>query len=315
MRHSTVLFVLLAACSSSSQRAGFSDTAPPDTTTSSSSGGAFTPTDSDASAPTDDDCSEASKLVYVLSSSYDLLSLTPSTGTFALIGHLDCADTMTPNSMAVDRSGTAWVNYASGNLFKVSTKDASCEKTTYKKQGGFTRFGMAFASDAAGSDAETLFINGIGDSFVSSKGHGLFKVDQQTLKLEEIGDFSDSLKEQPAELTGRGDGKLFGFFTTKPHATLAEIDKATGATSNVKSLTGVSTGEAWAFSYWGGDFWFYTAALGAKASTVTRLATSGDGKISKVTTNADDIAKANTDGKFLIVGAGVSTCAPLEPPK
>ena len=34
----------------------------------------------------------------------------------------------TPNSMAVDRSGTAWVNYSDGRLFKVSTKDAKCTK-------------------------------------------------------------------------------------------------------------------------------------------------------------------------------------------
>jgi len=314
VRISALLVVLVAGCSSSSQRSPFADTAPPAASTSSSSSGGFAPTEASDASTTDDGCAEASKLVYVLSSSFDLLSFTPNTGTFALIGRVDCMDT-TPNSMAVDRSGTAWVNYASGNLFKVSTKDATCEKTTYKKQGGFARFGMAFASDAAGSESETLFINGIGDSIISAKGYGLFKVDQQTLKATELGDFSGTLKGQPAELTGRGDGKLFGFFTTKPNATLAEIDKTTGATSNVQDLDGVSTGEAWAVSSWGGDFWFYTAALGAKSSTVTRLAASGDGALTKLKTNAADIAKSNSDGTFKIVGAGVSTCAPLEPPK
>lgn len=315
-----VLFTALglAACSSASNRSPFTEDKPAATSSSSSSsssssGGAFEAQEGDNDSTGAEDCSEASKLVYVLSDSFDLLSFTPNTGTFAPIGHVDCADT-TPNSMAVDRSGTAWVNYASGKLFKVSTKDASCEATTYKaKQGGFSRFGMAFASDAAGGEAETLFVNGIGDQLLGTKGYGLWKIDRTTLALEEIGDFGDTLDGKSAELTGRGDGKLFGFFTTQPNATLAEIDKTTGAASNVQELKGVATGAAWAFSYWGGDFWFYTAALGASASTVTRLATSGDGSLKTVKTNAADIAK--TTGKFNIVGAGVSTCAPLSPPK
>lgn len=266
---------------------------------------------------TDEGCDEASKVPYVISSSFDLISFTPNTGTFAPIGHIDCEDTTagsTPNSMAVDRSGTAWVNFSSGSVFKVSIKDATCEKTAYKKQGGFIRFGMGFASDTAGAEAETLFISGTGETLLSVKGFGLFSLDRQTLKLTDLGDYTGKLKEKPAELTGRGDGKLFGFFTTEP-ATLAEIDKTTGATSNEKVLTGVTTGEAYAFSFWGGDFWFYTAALGAKSSTVTRFAASGDGAITKVKTNAEEIAKASADGTFKIVGAGVSTCAPLEPPK
>lgn len=315
MRSSLLLLVLVAACSSTERRSPFTDRAAtepgPPTSTTSSSGG-FESTE-DAAPEGEEDCPAASKLVYVLSNTFDLLSFTPNTGTFVPIGHVDCGES-TPNSMAVDRSGTAWVNYANGKLFKVSTKDASCQPTTYEpNQGGFGRFGMAFASNAAGGDAETLFVNGIEDGLISSKGRGLAKIDLGTLELSVMGDFSGALRGKSAELTGRGDGKLFGFFTTEPNATLAEIDKTSGVTSNVQELAGVSTGSAWAFSYWGGDFWFYTAGLGATTSTVTRLATSGDGKLTKVKTNAAEIAKAS--GKFNIVGAGVSTCAPLSPPK
>lgn len=316
VRPSLFLMVLALGCSSASNRSPFVESAPPAATSSSSSSsssGGFEASDGDSSEGGGEDCSEASKLVYVLSNTFDLLSFTPNTGTFVPIGHVDCGET-TPNSMAVDRSGTAWVNYANGQVFKVSTADAKCEPTTYKaNQGGFNRFGMAFASDAAGGEAETLFVNGIGEGLLGAKGYGLAKIDLTTLKLSKIGEFSDALEGKNAELTGRGDGKLFGFFTTQPNATLAEIDKTTGATSSVQELEGVSTGSAWAFSYWGGDFWFYTAALGATTSTVTRLAVSGDGGLSTVKTNAADIAKAT--GKFNIVGAGVSTCAPLSPPK
>lgn len=310
----SLVFVAAAACSSSERRSPFTESSPtvPKPSSSSSSTGGFEPSDSDTPADTGDDCPPEAKLVYVLSNTFDLLSFAPNTGTFTRIGHVDCGDS-TPNSMAVDRSGTAWVNYANGKVFKVSTKDASCAPTSYApNQNGFGRFGMAFASDANGGDSETLFVNGIDDGLLGTKGRGLAKIDVTTLKLSFIGDFGGSLKGKSAELTGRGDGKLFGFFTTEPNATLAEIDKTTGATSNEQELEGVSTGSAWAFSYWGGDFWFYTAGLGATTSTVTRLAASGDGRLTKVKTNLAAVAE---NGQLEIVGAGVSTCAPLSPPK
>lgn len=317
MRSRLVLLVVLAGCSSSERRSPFTESSPttpaPSSSSSSSSTGGFDSTDDATPAETGDDCPPEAKLVYVLSSTFDLLSFAPNTGTFTPIGHLDCGES-TPNSMAVDRSGTAWVNYANGNVFKVSTKDASCTPTGYEpNQNGFGRFGMAFASDADGADTETLFVNGIDDGLLGTKGRGLAKIDLTTLKLSFVHDFGGALRGKSAELTGRGDGKLFGFFTTEPNATLAEIDKKTGATSNVQELEGVSTGSAWAFSYWGGDFWFYTAGLGVSTSTVTRLAASGDGSLTKVKTNAAAIAKDG--GQLNIVGAGVSTCAPLEPPK
>ena len=249
-------------------------------------------------------CSEAAKLVYVVSDSNELYSFRPDTTTFTRIGTLSCpAGGATPNSMAVDRSGTAWVNFSDGGLFKVSTSDASCQGTTFQKgQSGFERFGMAFATNTATSQDETLFVVGI-DGL--NGGKGLAKIDLGTMKLTTIGDFSGALRGQGAELTGTGDGRLFGFFTTQPNATLAMINKATGATSSNQDLEGVRTGQAWAFSFWGGDFWFYTSP-GAAASTVTRKQASTDDSLS--------IAKQDVGG-FRIVGAGVSTCAPTTPPR
>jgi hypothetical protein len=249
-------------------------------------------------------CSEAAKLVYVVSDSNELYSFRPDTTTFTLIGTLSCpSGGATPNSMAVDRSGTAWVNFSDGGLFKVSTSDASCQATGFEKlQSGFERFGMAFATNSATSQDETLYVVGIEGL---NGGKGLAKIDLDTMKLTTIGDFSGSLRGQAAELTGTGDGRLFGFFTTQPNATLALINKATGATSSNQDLAGVSTGQAWAFSFWGGDFWFYTSP-GAIPSTVTRQQASSDNSIT--------IAKQDVGG-FRIVGAGVSTCAPTAPPR
>jgi hypothetical protein len=248
-------------------------------------------------------CSDAAKLVYVVSDSNDLFSFTPNTTTFTKIGKLDCpSNGATPNSMAVDRAGSAWVNFTDGALFKVSTADASCQATTYTRgQGGIVKFGMAFATNSATSKEETLYVVGLQGG---GSGKGLAKIDLTTMALTTLGDFSGTLTGLGAELTGTGDGRLFGFFTTQPNATLAQIDKATGATSGESKLDGVNTGNAWAFSFWGGDFWFYTSPSTAP-STVTRKQTSTDGSIS--------VARA--DAGFRIVGAGVSTCAPTEPPR
>lgn len=299
---------LLAACSSAAGRpAGFKEESPPspgfgDGGTSGTIGG------NNQAAPGGNQagCSEAAKLVYVVSDDNDLFSFAPDKTAFTKIGTLDCpAGGATPNSMAIDRTGTAWVNYSDGALFKASTADASCQATSYENgQGGITRFGMAFATNTATSQEETLFVVGIE---AMNGGRGLAKIDLTTMKLTSLGDFSGTLRGKGAELTGTGDGRLFGFFTTQPDATLAQINKDDGATTGDANLNGVNTGSAWAFSFWGGDFYFYTAtATGLGGSKVTRKQTSGDGALS---TAKDDV------GGFRIVGAGVSTCAPTTPPR
>jgi hypothetical protein len=266
---------------------------------SSGSSGVFSTPDA---APKDDGCSEASKLVYVVSAENDLYSFKPDKKQFTKIGTLNCnAGGANPNSMAVDRSGTAWVNFSDGGLFKVSTTDASCTSTTFQKgQRSWGRFGMAFSSNSAGSKDETLYVVGIGDV---GAGLGMGTIDLTSLKLNYIGDFTGSLRAKGAELTGTGDGKLFGFFTTMP-ANLAEINKASAATPSPQSLTTVNTGLAWAFSFWGGDFWMYTAD-GFSTSQVTQVKASTDKSVAVV---MEDIG-------FTIVGAGVSTCAPTSIPK
>lgn len=257
-------------------------------------------------------CSDAAKLVYVVDSSNGLHSFDPATLKFASIGKLKCPSpgqdelggTATPNSMAVDRGGTAWVNFGSGKLFKVSTNDASCSGTSYDPglDPSVWRWGMAFSSNSAGSTDETLFAvpnDGQGS------GTGLNSFDTSGLSLTPIGDFSNGLAGNAAELTGTGNGELYAFVTTSP-ATLAKVDKSSGATPSADQvkLNGVETGTAFAFSFWGGDFWFYTSQDGV-SSQVTQYKASGDKSINVVV----------NDTGFAIVGAGVSTCAPTTPPR
>ena len=276
---------------------GFGNDAGGGNGSSGSLGGGKTP-----GAPNDVGCSDASKLVYVVDDANNLYSFAPDKLLFSPVGRMSCPTAETPNSMAIDRAGAAWVNFSGGSLFKVSTSDASCQATGFTPgQGGFKKFGMAFATNSATSQDETLFVVG---TLGSLAGKGLAKIDLRTMKLTTLGDFSGALAGQGAELTGTGDGRLFGFFTTQPFATLAQIDKASGATTANQPLNGVNTGFDWAVSFWGGDFWFYTSP-GGVPSTVTRKQTSTDGSIA---TAKQDV------GGFRIVGAGVSTCAPTAPP-
>jgi hypothetical protein len=310
MRLAYAVFLIAAAflaCSSSSSRSNFGSSGTSGDGSSSGTSGSFggsSGTPSSSSGGNQAGCSDAAKLVYVVSEENDLYSFQPDKLVFTKIGTLDCPSLGgSPNSMAVDRSGTAWVNFDTGELFSVSTSTAKCTATTYKPgQQNFVKFGMAFATDAAGSENETLYVCGI---VGQDQGLGLAKIDLKTMTLSKIGDFSGSLHGLGAELTGTGDGRLFGFFTTNPDATLAKIEEASGATSQNVDLAGVNTGNAWAFSFWGGDFWFYTSN-GTVPSTVTRLRASSDNKIA---TAQQDV------GGFRIVGAGVSTCAPTTPVK
>jgi hypothetical protein len=300
-----VTLLALVACSSSAPSSGFGNQTPgadkgfgdeDGTGDLGSSGGAS----GDESANTAG-CSEEAKQVYVVSEQYDLYKFEPDKLLFTKIGRLACpASGATPNSMAVDRSGTAWVNYSDGRLFKVSTKDAKCTATTFKPgQSGMIKFGMAFASNAAGSQEETLFVSGIQDSTLNDGGKGLAKIDLSSLTLTPVSDYDGGLAKKGAELTGTGDGRLYGFFTTIPDATLARIEKGSASTSESRALEGVFTGTAWAFSFWGGDFWFYTSS--GLPSSVTRL---------HAKTGEVEVVKSDVGG-FRIVGAGVSTCAPL----
>jgi hypothetical protein len=211
--------------------------------------------------------------------------------------------------MAVDRDATAWVNYVAsdglsdtgGWVYRVSTADASCEAApSVTLPSGWFRIGMGFSSDQASGTSETLFVAGTG---VGSPGLG--KIDVLSRTLSPISSFQGDalLAGQSAELTGTGDGRLYGFFTTSP-VRVAQVDKPAAKILSDMPVAGVATPLAWAFSFWGGAFYLYTSD-GLSPSKVTRF---------------DPITKA-VDASYVLTapavidGAGVSTCAPLGPVK
>lgn len=244
-------------------------------------------------------CSQAAMLVYVIDEQGGLHSFDPPSLTFTTIGSLSCPGASTYNSMAIDRNATAWVNDTGGSIFKVSTSNASCQPTAYNAPPGYTQIGMGFSSDSAGGSTETLYVDGIG-------GSGLAKIDLSTMALTPIHNFDGMFSTFDCELTGTGSAQLFGFFTTQP-ANVAQIDKGSAHVISNAPQPGVATGTDWAFSFWGGDFYLYTADTTTNpgdTSNVTRYRPS-DGTTTVMLQQVG----------FRIVGAGVSTCAPTTTPK
>jgi hypothetical protein len=256
--------------------------------------------DANAAADSSSGCSDAAKLVYVIDEQGGLHSFDPSTLTFKDIGTVNCQGANGTNSMAIDRSAVAWVGDNDGNLFKVSTSDASCQATAFAQgQHGFGKFGMGFSTDTTGGTTEKLYIDGIG-------GSGLAWIDLTSMKLNPIGQFDGALNGYDCELTGTGDARLFGFFTNQP-ASVAQIDKTSAHIISNVSQPGVSTGTDWAFSFWGGDFYLYTADTSLDPFDTTN--------VTRYRPSDGSTTVALSQIGFRIVGAGVSTCAPTGPVK
>ena len=251
----------------------------------------------------DDDCSAAAKLVYVLDQSAKLSSFRPDTSQFTDIGTLACESASRPYSMSVDRRGTAWVVYESGQLYKVSTTDAHCEAVARAPgTGGFSTFGMSFvalAGQAGQAAKDQLFIAGMRPLDASFNFQAaLGTIDTGSLATDRVG----MLEGVSPELTGTGDGKLWVFLPTSRPPRLDRLDPKSAATMETHALTSIESGNprAWAVAFWGGDFWVFLQLAAAPSTVVHRI----DGK-----TFTSTVSIANTGRS--IVGAGVSTCAPL----
>jgi hypothetical protein len=241
--------------------------------------------------PTPLDCPDASETrIYLLGSQNELYSFHPPTLAFKQIGTLTCpAMGGTPFSMAVDRNGVAYVVYTNGRLFRVSTATAACAPTPFvPNQMGFNTFGMGFAADENG---DVLYVSQSG-----SPSLGLATIDTMNFSLGFVGAFSPSIPRN--ELTGTGDGRLFAYWPNvdgTSGGSLAQIDRTTAQVTGLNKLPVGSASDAFAFAYWGGYFWIFA---GSSTTTVSRY---------DLVTQA---TVAVTTAPALIVGAGVSTCAP-----
>lgn len=253
------------------------------------------------------------ELVYVIDDAYNLLSFDPAAlsgggDPFTLIGRPTCPagtpfggpGTATPFSMSVDRDGVAWVLYNSGEIFHVSTSDASCSPTGWTVgANGFELFGMGFVSDSPGSNQETLFISGgQSDDLV---GGNLGSISKANFSVTTLGPLPNA--EQSPELTGTGEAKLFAYFPGAQNSFVANLDKTNstrGESWDTTALDGGAT--AWAFAQWGGKFYIFATSGGIFPTNSVYELNPATGQTATVIPNSD----------YRVVGAGVSTCAPTQ---
>ncbi len=245
-----------------------------------------------------DDCSEAAKLVYLFTQTAELYSFDPPSKTLTSLGQLSCATTASPNSMAVARDGNAYVNYADGTIFKVDVKTLKCSATSFTSS--WTQMGMGFSTNGTTNKDETLFV---AKTTILGQTSELASVPLPPAALKPVQKFASAFANLSPELTGTGDGKLYAFFVDSNFGTaakLVEISKTDATAVGTVTLSQITTVGAWAFSFWGGDFYLYYASATGN-SKVGRYRPSDKSFVEYMTTS------------MRIVGAGVSTCAPITP--
>ncbi len=255
-------------------------------------------------------CIEGNELIYVVDSDDDLHTFDPRTAQFQRRGRLACpagaawrdfgGGAASPFSMAVDRTGHAYVLYTSGELFRVDTQTLACVRTDFTPgDGGFELFGMGFVSDSPGRPEETLFIVG---GRADDLGAGvLARVDLSTLRVVPVGPMPAA--EYGAELTGNANAELFAYRPGGQSA-VARLNRAQGGESMRWDLPqNREQPTAWAFAHWGGRYFVFitTRALGGDDTARVLRFDPNDGS---TVTAADDTGRR-------VVGAGVSTCAPV----
>ena len=103
------------------------------------------------------------------------------------------------------------------------------------------------------------------------------------------------------ELTGNSNGELWGFFPDPSAPRVEKINKTNGTAATTFPETSLAgTPQAWAFAFWGGDYWIFLMKDSELATTVYQV----DG------TSGMIVGMTPTNTRT-IVGAGVSTCAPV----
>ncbi len=262
--------------------------------------------------PTNSDCNERAKIVYVVTEQNDLLSFQPDTLTFKLVGKLKCAvgPLDSPFSMSIDRNANAWVLYQSGfsgggKLYQVSTLDASCKNTTFlPSSGGLDLFGMGFSSDLPGSPNETLFVAGGGSGSFQTTKNTLATIAFPSMALTTVGKID---VVGGADLTGNGKGELFGFFPDGTPPSVRQIDKTSAKATTLQSwplpASVFNNTQAWAFAQWGGNFYLFFQSIADPSTNVWKLDPT-TGVATKVLSNIG----------YTVTGAGVSSCAPSAAP-
>lgn len=238
----------------------------------------------------EDDCTEASRLVYVIDRDTSTLhSFQPATGALVAVGVLDCSSWGEPNSMGVTRDGLAFVRYSDNEVYEVDLFTADCGATGYS-DGGFGAFGMGYAATPLSTTLDTLFV---------ANEESLAVLDTGTWSLTTVGPMPSQ-----AELTGNNLGELWAFLPLESPPVVASISASNAAVLGSAALSGLPAAEdidTFAFAWWGGSLWIFLREYGMGNSSGAYQVNPATGAMTLV----------HADLGINIVGAGVSTCAPV----
>ena len=220
-------------------------------------------------------CTTSGRWIFVLGARGTLARFDPTTLTFTNIGQPNCNDGTGPFSMAVDENAIAWAIYGSGSLYRIDTRDASCEPTSFVPTQA--PFGMSFLFDSS-TGVDTLYV----------ANTQLATIAFPSLTLTDIA----PLAMPGGELAGTGDGQLWQFVLSD--STLYQLDPATAQVIQTVPVATTGVG-GYAMKFWGGSFWIFI-----------------DDTVFQVPRNTGVATQVVSNDGYRIVGAGVSDCAPVQ---
>lgn len=253
----------------------------------------------------------------------------PETLTFTpVVAAIDCPDTGEDwgvSSMGVDRQRGAWITWSAAHdgekdpaykrLDRIDLGTGACEADvgplpTTDNWG--SPLGMAFVADAQDSPSETLY-------FVDT-GTYLHTADDALGRWWTLG--PEGRTFSGVELTGSGDGRMFSLIMNYtgpfehectaedpcgPTVRLAEVDRSDTSTVSMLDLEAIEAFAldpgGFAFAYWGGHIWVFISRDFGPTQVFDH-----DPETQTTTMVVDG-------GVQGVVGAGVSTCAPLVLPE
>lgn len=245
-------------------------------------------------------CNQAGQFIYTVDRNGIFSRFDPSALTSTPVGTLSCMNGTMPFSMNLDQTATAWVVFDDGRLHQVDVTTAACTSTSFvPNQNGFSGFGMGSVFDAT-TGKDTLYIAG-GPTFRT-----LGTLDLGTLTTSVIGNIS----AQSSELAGTGDGQLWAFVPRSATANgipfMERIEPRDAGTLEHHDLTAITSTGGYAIKFWGGAFYIFIGADVWKVPRSTLVPTMN-------APTAPPTLVFSRPG-LEVVGAGVSTCAPVMGP-
>jgi hypothetical protein len=256
-------------------------------------------------------CTDPAKLVYTLEENKRFSKFDPATGTFTPIGngYINCQTTTTnsaPYSMSLDRNAIAHVLFRNPfnaseppQLFRVDTSSGTCTPTNWAEQLGIKLFVQAYSTDTMGGEDDRWYI--AGGSSITSTTLTFAELDPTSFVATPRGSLVG-----PADISGNADAELWTYVATSNPPRIDKVDKATGASTMSIPLANLAgTPQTWAFARWGGDFWVFLKRGSDQATKIYQF--DGTSGTLKNTTDTNLVGPTTRN----VVGAAVSTCAPL----